>query len=149
MNANSANAQVESLYGTWRLLSNTRELVATGERVDIFGKAPQGFITYGRDGRMSAIVVGDDRPRPPDLAKLTDQERAELFKTMAAYAGAFKVEGTRVLHNVEISWNENWTGSVQVRRFRFEGRRLIITAGPQIGPDGRETISVLTWEKVE
>jgi hypothetical protein len=149
MNVNSVSAQVESLYGTWRLLSNVRELVATGERVDIFGKAPQGFMTYGRDGRMSAIVVGDNRPRPPDLAKLTDQERAELFKTMVAYAGTFKVEGTRVLHSVDISWNENWTGSVQVRSFRFEGRRLIITGGPQIGPDGREVIAVLTWEKVD
>jgi GNAT superfamily N-acetyltransferase len=32
-------------------------------------------------------------------------------KTMVAYAGTIKVEGTRVLHNVDISWNENWTGS--------------------------------------
>ena len=148
MNANSVDGQVESLYGTWRLVSIMREVVATGERVDIFGKAPQGFLTYGRDGRMFAIVVGDNRPRPPDLAKLTDQERAELFKTMVAYAGTFKVEGTQVLHNVEISWNENWTGSVQVRRFRFEGPRLIIADGPQIGLDGREVIAVLTWEKV-
>jgi hypothetical protein len=149
MNATGADAQAESLYGTWRLLSNTRELVATGERVDIFGQAPQGFITYGRDGRMSAIIVGDNRPKPPDLAKLTDQERAELFRTMAAYAGTFKVEGTRVLHHVDVSWNENWTGSVQVRSFRQEGRRLIITGGPQIGPDGREVIAVLTWERVD
>ena len=134
MNATGADAQAESLYGTWRLLSNTRELVATGERVEISGQAPQGFITYGRDGRMSAIIVGDNRPKPPDLAKLTDQERAELFKTMAAYAGTFKVEGTRVLHHVDISWNENWTGSVQVRSFRLEGRRLIITADPRLGP---------------
>ena len=82
------------------------------------------------------------------MAKLTDQDRAELFRTMAAYAGTFKVEGTRVLHHVDISWNETWTGSVQVRSFRQEGRRLIITSGPQIGPDGREVIGVLTWEKV-
>jgi hypothetical protein len=143
MNATGADAQAESLYGTCQLLSNTRELVATGERVDIFGQAPQGFITYGRAGRMSAIIVGDNRPKPPDLAKLTDQERAELFRTMAAYAGTFKV-----LHHVDVSWNANWTGSVQVRSFRQEGRQLIITSGPQIGPDGREVIAVLTWEKV-
>ena len=29
MNATGADAQAESLYGTWRLLSNPRELVAT------------------------------------------------------------------------------------------------------------------------
>jgi hypothetical protein len=121
MNATGADAQAESLYGTWRLLSNPRELVATGERVDIFGQAPQGFITYGRDGRMSAIIVGDNRPKPPDLAKLTDQERAELFRTMAAYAGTFKVEGTRVLHHVDISWNENWTAPSRSAAFGKRG----------------------------
>jgi hypothetical protein len=29
---------------------------------------------------------------------------------MVAYAGTFKVEGSRVVHNIDISWNENWTG---------------------------------------
>lgn len=143
----SANAQVEQLYGTWRLLSYSRNVVGTGESVDIFGKAPHGFLTYGRDGRMSAIIVGENRPKPSDLAKLTDQERAELFKTVIAYAGTFKVDGSRVTHNVDISWNENWTGTAQVRNFRLEGRRLIISTDPQIGVDGRQVTSVLTWEK--
>jgi Lipocalin-like domain len=95
---------------------------------------------------MSAIIVGDNRPKPMDLTKLTDQERAELFKTMVAYAGTFTVEGDRVVHNVDISWNENWTGTAQARHFRVEGRRLIIR-GDQIGLDGRHVIAVLTWEK--
>jgi len=144
-----ANAQVEQLYGTWRLLSYTRTVVGTGESVDIFGKAPHGFLTYGGDGRMSAIIVGENRPKPSDLAKLTDQERAELFKTVIAYAGTFKVDGSRVTHNVNISWNENWTGTVQVRNFRLEGRRLIISTDQQIGVDGRQVTSVLTWEKAQ
>jgi Lipocalin-like domain len=148
MNASSvgASAQVEQLYGTWRLVSNIREVVGTGERANIFGEAPHGFLTYGRDGRMSAIIVGENRPKPMDLAKLTDQERAELFRTMVAYAGTFTAEGDRVVHNVDISWNENWTGTVQARTFRIEGRRLIIR-GEQIGVDGRQIIAVLTWEK--
>lgn len=114
----------------------------------MFGKAPHGFLSYGRDGRMSAIIVGENRPKPMDLAKLTDQERAELFKTVIAYAGTFKVEGSRVVHNVDISWNENWTGTAQVRNFRIEGRRLTIR-GEQIGPDGRQIIAVLTWETID
>ena len=141
-----ASAQVEQLYGTWRLVSNVREVVGTGERANIFGEGPHGFLTYGRDGRMSAIVVGENRPKPMDLAKLTDQERADLFKTMVAYAGTFTVEGDRVVHHVDISWNENWTGTAQARQFRIEGRRLVIR-GEQIGVDGRQIIAVLTWEK--
>lgn len=41
-----APAQLEALYGTWRLVSWTREVLGTGERSDIFAKAPQGFIPY-------------------------------------------------------------------------------------------------------
>jgi Lipocalin-like domain len=144
-----ADAQVDQLYGTWRLLSWTRQVVATGESVDSFGKAPNGFLTYGRDGRMSAIIVRANRLRPADLAKLTDQERAELYKTMVAYAGTFKVDGARVIHNVDISWSENWTGTAQVRNFRIDGRKLIISVDPQVGVDGQKVTSVLMWEKVE
>jgi hypothetical protein len=68
---------------------------------------------------------------------------------MVAYAGTFKVEGSRVVHNIDISWNENWTGMAQVRNFRIEGRRLIISLDPQIGTEGTLIIAVLTWEKVQ
>ncbi|MGH8611080.1 MAG: lipocalin-like domain-containing protein, partial [Gammaproteobacteria bacterium] len=76
----NAASENEELYGTWRLVSFTQTIVATGETVDIFGKAPRGFINYGRDGRMMVLFVKDERPNPADLAKMTDQERAELFK---------------------------------------------------------------------
>ena len=62
----------EELYGTWRLVSFVSQFVATGEKVDNFGKAPRGFLSYGRDGRMSAILVKDERPKPTDLAKVTN-----------------------------------------------------------------------------
>jgi len=146
----SENAQVEQLYGTWRLVSYARNVVGTGESVDIFGQAPHGFLTYGRDGRMSAIIVGENRPKPSDLAKLTDQERAELFKTVIAYAGTFNVDGSRVTHNVDISWNENWTGTDQVRNVRLEGDTLYISTNPQSdGIDGRIIVAELVWEKVK
>ena len=146
----SANAQVaEELYGTWRLVSFTWQVVETGESSDLFGKAPHGFINYSRDGRMFAIIVSENRPKPTDLAKMTDQERAELFMTVIAYAGTFKVEGSRVVHNVDISWNENWTGTAQVRNFQIERRRLTISVDPQVGTEGKLITAVLTWEKVQ
>lgn len=55
------HAQLEALYGTWRLLSWIREVVGTGERSDIFGTSPHGFITYTRDGRMSFGCHRHDR----------------------------------------------------------------------------------------
>jgi hypothetical protein len=72
------------------------------------GSCRGGFLNYGRDGRMFAIIVKENRPKPTDLTKMTDQERAELFKSVIAYAGTIKVEGRRVVNSADISWNEKW-----------------------------------------
>jgi len=140
----------EDLYGTWRLVSFTTEVVATGEKTDVFGKAPRGFLSYSRDGRMLAILVKAERPKPPDLAKMKDEERVELFRTVIAYGGTFTVDGKTVTHHVDISWNENWTGTAQVRIVKLEGDKLYISTNPQPSPiDGRPVIGVLAWEKVK
>ena len=140
----------EELYGTWRLVSFVSQVVATGEKTDYFGKAPRGFLSYSRDGRMSALLVKDERPKPTDLAKVTNEERLELFKTMIAYGGTFSVAGNVVTHQVDISWNGNWTGTSQIRNFKLDGRKLYISTNPQPGiTDGKPVIGILEWEKVE
>jgi len=141
--------KAEELYGTWRLVSNTREVLATGETTYAFGKSPHGFIHYGRDGRMMVLVVGDKRPKPKDLAKVTDQERVELFKTCLAYSGTYDYDGKTVTHHIDISWNETWTGTDGVREVKFEGNKLILTSRP--APDfidGKVSRAVVTWEQV-
>jgi len=145
-----AHAQAEQLYGTWRLVSYNRQVTGSAEREDVFGKSPRGFITYGPDGRMSVLIVKENRSKPNDPTKPTDQERAELHKSVIAYGGTFKVDGSHVLHDVDISWNETWTGTPQPRNFRIEGRNLIISTNPAISPvDGKQNIAILTWEKVQ
>ena len=146
----NAGAGDDEIYGTWRLVSFTRTVVTTGETIDIFGKAPRGFINYGRDGRMMVLIVKDERPKPADLAKMTDQERADLFKTMAAYGGTYTFDGTTITHHVDISWNQIWTGTDQLRNIKFAGRKVIFSINPQPSSiDGKTTVSVLTWEKIE
>jgi hypothetical protein len=145
-----AKAGNEELYGTWRLVSNKRMIVATGETMDTFGKSPNGYISYGRDGRMFVLIVRDNRPKPPDLAKMTDQERAELFKTMIAYGGTYTYDGKTVVHHVDISWNENWTGTDSEREVKFEGNRLMLSTHPHTDPiDGKITSAVVTWERIK
>ncbi len=140
----------EDLYGTWRLVSYTQEILATGEKIDIFGKAPRGFLHYSRDGRMTAILVKAERIKPTDLTKMTNEERVELFNTVIAYGGTFTFDGKTVTHHVDISWNENWTGTAQVRNVRLEGGKLYISTNPMPRPeDGKPNIGVLTWEKVK
>ena len=140
----------DELFGTWRLVSFQRTIADTGEKKDLFGKSPQGLIIYGRDGRMLVLMVSDKRPKPSDLAKVTDQERLDLFKTMLAYGGTYTFDGKTIKHQVEVSWNGNWTGTEQVRVVKFDGGRLIMSTMPSIGSlDGKLGSAVLTWERVK
>ena len=141
---------METLYGTWKLVSFTQRFVATGETIDVFGRNPKGFLSYSRDGRMNAILVKDVRPKQADMAQATTEDKVQLFSSMYAYAGTFTVDGNTVTHHVDISWNENWTGTDQVRNVRLDGDRLHISTDPQSnGIDGRIIVAELVWEKVK
>jgi hypothetical protein len=77
-------------------------------------------------------------------------ERAQLFSSMYAYAGTFTVDGDTVTHHVDISWNENWTGTDQLRNVRLEGDRLYISTNPQSsGLDEKIVVAELVWERVK
>lgn len=143
------NPENEKLYGTWKLVSDVRQDVETGAKTDNFGAHPQGYLSYARDGRMSAIEVAETRPKPTDLSTLSDADRVALFRTLLAYAGTFTFDGKVVIHHVDVSWNNNWTGTNQVRNVRIEGRILYITTNVQPSAiDGKPSIGILTWEKV-
>ena len=140
---------IDRLYGTWKLVSWTRHLLDTGETVAAFGKTPRGFLNYGRDGRVFFIMAKEKRAKPADLTALTDQDRVELYNTMIAYAGTFTFDGKTATHNVDVAWNEVWTGTAQVRKLKFEGRTLVMSTNPQSGADGQRVVGVFTWEKLE
>ena len=139
----------DKLYGTWRLVSWRRRLLDTDEAVEPFGGSPHGVLHYGRDGRMFFVATHEDRTAPADPARLTDAERARLYDTMAFYAGTFTFDGEVARHTVDLSWNESWNGSEQVRNVKFEAGRLILSASIQKGLDGRPSDSVLVWERAD
>lgn len=148
----SASQQIapEDLLGTFKLVSSTRQILDTGEVVDTYGANPNGYITYGSDGRMLAVIVRSDRTKPASLDALTDKARADLFNSMLAYGGTYKFYGDRVEHHIDISSNEVWTGTTVVRNVRKEGDKLIYTTVPApFSGDGKMSVGVLTWERVK
>ena len=139
----------EDIYGTWRLVSYTWTEAATGKKEEPLGAKPSGVLGYSRDGRVYAVIVGETRPKPADLAKVTDQERVDLFKTMVAYAGTFTFDGKVAVHHVDISWNGTRTGTDLIRNLTLEGRRLAITSNIQPNQnDGRPGVVSLIWERI-
>ena len=132
-------AQAIDIVGTYQLISEERTIVATGEVIPT--KNPTGYITYTHEGRMVALIVRGPRPKPDKVENLTDLQRADLFRTMTAYGGTYTFDGTTVQHHLDISWNEAWTGTTQVRMVTKEGERLVYTNPPQpFSGDGKMSI---------
>jgi hypothetical protein len=136
------------IAGVWKLKSYSRRFLDTGEvRSDM---APHAYILYTAGGFMMSITVEGNR-QPPASAVLTDEERVRLFNSIvSAYCGRYTVDGNKVIHTVDISWNEAWTGTQQVRYFEVKGDELTIETTPRTsGTDARQFINTLKWDRVE
>ena len=143
----SASTAQDELAGTYRLISTTQTMLETGQAEAL---NHTGFIMYGRDSRMMAILLTGDRPTPASIDKITDQERVELFRSMVAYGGTYKFDGKTIEHHIDISSNEVWTGITQIRDVKREGGRLILITRPAPNPfDGKMVSATLVWEKVQ
>ena len=139
-------ASGNSLLGTWRLKSY-ETTTDSGEISAPYGEHSIGYLCYSADGRMQVIGTSSGRIVPLDPAP-TDEEQLELHKTMFAYAGTYTAEAGKVTHHVDISWNELWNGTDQVRFYEVNGNTLTISARVVDPTSGAEDQYVLVWEKV-
>jgi len=134
------------ILGIWRIVSYEWEDQATGERRPFMGKNPTGYHIFTPEGRMMSIITAEGR-NPPK----TDQDRANLFDSMAAYTGMYRLEGDKWITKVDVAWLPARVGTEQTRFFRFDGDRLhVISAwmppGAARGGMGRV---IVTWERVK
>src|SRR5262249_50409132 len=135
----------DELVGTYKLVSEHRKMVDTGEIVSMPNSL--GYMTY-MDGRMLALLVRRPRPVPESIDKVTDHQRVELFNTMVAYGGTYRFDGNKVEHWIDISWIEALTGTTVIRDLNKEGDKLVYTTRPARSVDGKMSVYTLVWEKV-
>lgn len=141
------NAMTERILGNWKMVSWQVEDLANGETSDALGPDPQGYITYTRDGRVIVLVLKAGRPRPAALVP-TDAEKLALYDTMFAYAGTYLVDAEKVVHHIDMSWNQSWTGTSQIRFLRLEGDRLAYRSAPARNPmTGRDCVHKVVFER--
>ena len=57
-----APADDNEIAGTYKLVSEQRKIVDTGEIVA--GSGSQGFISYDKSGRMLVVLIRSPRPHP-------------------------------------------------------------------------------------
>jgi hypothetical protein len=135
------------ILGTWRMLSWTRHLSETGLEQDALGPNPFGYLNYAPDGRLMVFVLKSGRPRPASSLP-TNDEKVALYDSMFAYVGTYEVQDDRVIHTLDGSWNEIWTGTKQVRLLAFDNERLIYTTAETVDPmDGQRCTYRVTFER--
>jgi hypothetical protein len=141
--ANSA----KKLLGTWKLVSYEVVWQATGERELPFGKNPTGYIIFTPQGRVMSLITAEGRKGPQ-----TDQDRADLFKSMLSYTGIYRVEDDKFITKNDVAYNPAWVGTVQMRLFKVDGDRLQTTSlyfplTPQ--PQKGTPQAILTYERAK
>jgi hypothetical protein len=134
----------ERLIGSWRLVSyETTE--KEGRRGKPYGDAV-GRLSYDEHGNMAGQVMRPDRARV-ELGEGNAQQVRAAYLGYIAYFGTYEVaaDGTSVVHHVHGALNPAWVGGDQVRRMRFDGARLVLSA--DVRKSGAIVTHVLTWER--
>lgn len=129
--AQTEDEVAEKLMGAWDLVS-WFETRPDGTIDYPLGEDAAGQILYTADGHVSAQLVRRNLARfaEEDLRKATEAERAEAWNGYFGYFGTYSIDVQQqaVIHHVKGSWFPNLVGTDQVRRYRFEGARLILDA---------------------
>ncbi len=136
-------AGADDLVGSWKLLS-WQVVAADGSTQDVFGAQPSGYLVLTREGRSIVVTTAEGRKGGTD-----DAVRAALHKSMLAYSGRYRVEGSDFITRVEVSWNEDWNGTEQRRHFRIGGDKLFIETapGPSITFPGQTDFRRIVFER--
>jgi hypothetical protein len=134
----------ERLVGSWRLLSY-ETLDPAGRRGQPYAAAV-GRLTYDDRGNMTGQVMRPDRARVAIGIGNAQTVRAAYIGYIA-YFGSYEVapDGASVVHRVEGALNPDWVGGEQVRKLRFDGERLVLSA--DVSKNGEIVTHSLTWER--
>jgi hypothetical protein len=137
-----------TLIGTWKQLTGTMVEEGGGERKSNLSAAPNGYVNFSADGRLMLLSTDSARKAPAGQVP-TPGEAEALYRSMIAYAGTYKVEGNVVTYDLDVSWNESWTGTKQVRYWEVNGDRLTVTTPEIVNPlTGKRSVFRLTFQKV-
>jgi lipocalin-like protein len=136
-------ADSDGLVGNWKLIS-WQVIVENQPPQNVFGPNPRGYLVLTREGRSIVVTTADKRK-----GGMGDAERAALHKSMLAYTGKYRIEGSDFITVVDVSWNEDWNGTEQRRHFRIDGDKLFIESAPapSIVFPGKTDFRWIVWER--
>jgi hypothetical protein len=93
---------------------------------------------------MMVVLTNEGRKAPK-----TDQDRADLFNSMVAYTGMYRIEDDKWITKVDVSGNPALVGTEQARFFRVNGDRLQEITQWTPRPEKGMGRTVITWERAK
>jgi hypothetical protein len=135
---------LDALVGAWRVRSFGLRWSDSGERTEIYGPNPDGYMVFEPSGRIMFVFGPRDRASPK-----SDDDRIALFSTFMAYTGRVRLEGSDcIITNVDYAWNPDFQVE-QVRFFKLLGDRLEIRSPEQTHPSygDRRFVADISWER--
>ena len=132
-----------SLVGTYKLLSN--DLRLDGVPIQPMGKSQHGYLVITSKVVVQFFTADNRKPGATPEAKVA------LFDSLSAWAGPYRIEGDKLIVDVDTAWTEVWSGKPQVRTYQVEGRRLTLIVAPQPSSTqpGKTLTSRSVWEKID
>ena len=127
----------DELVGSWRL----EAYLSVGENGGVsegpLGPHPEGLLIYSPDGHMSVSMMRADHEPSRGGSPVT---------RFMGYAGTWRLDGQRVVHEVTVSSHSYMVGTRQVRDLSLDDGLLTLSGSARAagGPPERR---VLTWRR--
>jgi hypothetical protein len=140
-----ADDAAKQLAGTWKVVSLITKFDG-GDAVEPFGPNPNGRLVLTHEGQWIIILTAANRGPAKNF-----EEKAALLDSMLAYSGKYTIEGNRMTIQVDMSWNEIYSGANQnqIRFFNIEGDILTIRSPEIVSAvrPGQKAVATLTVER--
>jgi hypothetical protein len=132
-----------SLLGTYKLVSN--DLRLDGVSIQPMGSSQHGYLVITPKVVMQFFTADERKPGASPEAKVA------LLDSLSAWAGPYRVEGDKMVIDIDTTWTEVWRGKQQVRTYQVDGKRLTLIVAPQPSATqpGKTLTSRSVWEKID
>ena len=101
-----------------------------------------GVVILTAEGRLLTLITASNRA-PTATAD-------DLFDSMMAYSGLYRLQGNRLITTVDSAWHPAWVGTEQARSIKHDGDTLSL-----MSPDfhehpkfpGQRVRGIAIWQK--
>jgi hypothetical protein len=143
----SLTASAEDVVGSWKQTAFYQKVVSSGEKRYPFTESVVGRVIYTKEGTYCNMATASGRKQAGPAP--TDEERLALFKSMYAFCGTYKVEGSKISGQPDVAWTPGWiTGGARTNTMKLDGKKLTIESTPfKSQLDGVDVVAITEYER--